>query len=108
MSTRLAQLAERRFAQREAERAATRTQLRTALAAAGALPAWVFGSLTRAGRFHPDSDVDVALAQLPEGWSLYGLTAWLAEKLGRPVDVVLLTECRFHNVIEREGELWTR
>lgn len=72
-----------------------------------ALPAIVFGSLTREGRFQDGSDVDVALERLPEGWTLYGLTAWLAEQVGRPVDVVLLSECRFRERIEREGETWT-
>ncbi len=34
------------------------------------------------------------------------LTAELMERLGRPVDIVLLDECRFAKRIRREGEQW--
>ena len=108
MVTRLQQLNAERLAQREALRATVRQQLRTALANLESVgKVIVFGSLVRCGVFHEDSDVDVAFEALPPGWSLYGLTAWLAEQLGRPVDVILLPECRFRGAIEREGEAWT-
>jgi len=30
----------------------------------------------------------------------------LAEEMGRPVDIILLSECRFRDRIAREGEIW--
>jgi predicted nucleotidyltransferase len=67
----------------------------------------VFGSLTKPARFQETSDIDVALASEPAGLSVCQLTSLLAERIGRPVDVVLLPECRFRDRILREGELWT-
>ena len=108
MATLLQKLTETRAAEAERLRAAVREQLRVALAEI--LPgttAIIFGSLTKPGRFTEDSDVDVALAEEPPGMSIYQLTALLAERLGRRVDVVLLPECRFRDKILREGETWT-
>jgi predicted nucleotidyltransferase len=97
-----------RQSQRESLRARVRQELRAALTELGVEDrVIVFGSLVQPGRFHEASDVDVAFETLPQGWSLYGLTGWLAERLGRRTDVILLTECRFRPAIEREGELWT-
>ena len=67
----------------------------------------VFGSLTGREQFHRNSDIDLALEQLPEGWSIYGLTGELTERMGRPVDVVLLGRSRLAGKIRREGEAWT-
>jgi predicted nucleotidyltransferase len=68
---------------------------------------FLFGSLTRPGVFNDRSDVDLALENEPAQMSLYQLTARLAEQMGRPVDVVLLSECRFRQKILLEGEAWT-
>jgi predicted nucleotidyltransferase len=67
----------------------------------------LFGSLTKPGVFNDRSDVDLALETEPAGMSLYQLIGQLAEAMGRPVDVVLLSECRFRQKILREGEVWT-
>ncbi len=67
----------------------------------------VFGSVTKPGRFNEASDIDLALEAEPKGISQYQLSSLLAEQLGRPVDVVLLPECRLRDKIVREGELWT-
>ena len=67
----------------------------------------VFGSLVQPRRFHRRSDVDVALFAEVPGWPDYRLLATLESRLGRPVDVVLLPDCRFREKILREGELWT-
>lgn len=67
----------------------------------------IFGSLTRPGRFNEFSDADIALPEEPFNLSVYQLISLLGERLGRPVDVVLLSECRFREKIEREGEKWT-
>ncbi len=67
----------------------------------------VFGSLTIAGAFNDRSDVDIALEEEPAHLNNWQLTAELMERLERPVDVVLLSQCRFANKILREGERWT-
>jgi predicted nucleotidyltransferase len=67
----------------------------------------LFGSLTKPGVFNDRSDVDLALETEPAGISLYQLSGRLSEEMGRPVDVVLLSECRFRQKILREGEAWT-
>ena len=67
----------------------------------------VFGSLTRPGVFNDASDVDVALEREPAGISSGQLMSELMERLGRPVDVILLDRCRFRERIRRQGEVWT-
>jgi predicted nucleotidyltransferase len=66
----------------------------------------VFGSLTKPGKFNDSSDVDVALAGTPTGMSVGFLMGALEARLRRPVDLVLLSECRFREKIERHGEVW--
>jgi predicted nucleotidyltransferase len=67
----------------------------------------LFGSLTKPGVFNDRSDVDLALEAEPPGMDAVHLTAELMERLGRPVDVVLLGKCRFRQKVLREGEIWT-
>jgi len=105
--TLLQQLEQDRCARRERLRQETRQQLRAALRElVSAQSVIVFGSLAKPGRFNEASDVDVALEREPGEMSVYQLAALLAESLGRPVDVVLLPECRFREKILREGERW--
>ena len=98
---------ERRVAN-ERLRGETRKQLEAALAEL--LPAavvYIFGSLVKPCQFSDVSDVDLVLVEEPAHLSVYQLTSLLAERLGRPVDVLLLAECRFRNRIVQEGERWT-
>ncbi len=67
----------------------------------------LFGSLTKPGIFNDRSDVDLALKSEPPQMSQYRLMAELEERLGRPVEVLLLSQCRFREKICREGEVWT-
>ena len=86
----------------------TRRRLREALA--DLIPGCkvvVFGSLTRPGIFNDRSDVDLALEEEPGQMGSLALTGELMERLGRPVDIVLLKKCRFREKILREGEVWT-
>ena len=86
----------------------TRRRLRTALAEL--MPGQqviVFGSLTKPGVFNARSDVDLALVGPPSGLDPLKLTSALMERLARPVDVVVLDQCRFREKIQREGEVWT-
>ena len=103
------------FQQMEADRSREREtlrqdilgQLRTALREfAPAESVIVFGSLLKPGRFSESSDVDLALEHEPPAMSIYQLTSLLAESLGRPVDVVLLSECRFREQVLQQGERW--
>ena len=105
--TLLQQMDIQRAARREALRLAVREQLRSALdRLVPVAKVIVFGSLTVPGDFSEFSDVDLALETEPASPSVYQLTALLAEELGRPADIVLLSECRFRERIEREGEVW--
>ena len=67
---------------------------------------WLFGSLLECGRFHAASDIDLAVESLPPELSLYTLTALLDEELGRPVDVVVLSESRLREKILHQAESW--
>lgn len=66
----------------------------------------LFGSLTRPGLFNDRSDVDLALESEPAQMSIYRLIAELMERLGRPVDILMLDQCRFQERIRVEGEVW--
>jgi predicted nucleotidyltransferase len=67
---------------------------------------FIFGSLIQPGRFNEASDIDLALDNEPTRMTLYQLTALLAERLGRPVDILLLPECRFRDKILLQGQSW--
>lgn len=104
----LAAAAARRRERDEAERLAVGKRLRSCLCSISGLGAvWVYGSLVKPGRFTRDSDVDVAIEQLPEGTSLYLLQSLLSEATGREVDVCLLHETRLRRQIETQGQRWT-
>jgi predicted nucleotidyltransferase len=87
--------------------AETRRRLRTALAVL--IPGHkviLFGSLVRPGVFNDRSDVDLALESEPPRMRAWELSRELEERLERPVDVLLLSQCRFRDKILREGEVW--
>lgn len=109
MTTLLQRMADERAEQNERLRGEVLSRLRTALREVlpDRTPVIFFGSLIRPGSFTEDSDVDMALAAEPPGMTIYQLTAQLSERLGRRVDVLLLSECRFRDKILREGETWT-
>ena len=107
MATLLQKMNEERAARLERLRFGVREELRSALRdILPRTPVTVFGSLTHAGRFTDASDVDLALAAEPTDSSVYQLIAQLSERLGRRVDVMLLSESRFRDKILREGETW--
>jgi predicted nucleotidyltransferase len=108
MPTLLKRMADARAARREELRLKTRVCLARALREL--LPGQrvlVFGSVTVPHQFREDSDVDIALETELGEMSLFALAGELEERLGRPVDVVLLERCRFREKIQREGEVWT-
>lgn len=67
---------------------------------------WIFGSLVKAGKFHSYSDIDLAIEKVPEGRSEFEIAVAMEERIKRPVDLVLLGECRFKSKILKEGLLW--
>jgi predicted nucleotidyltransferase len=67
---------------------------------------YIFGSLTKKNLFTSKSDIDIALKGEPKEMSIYEFQDRLSEKLGRPVDVLLLSETRLKDKIIKEGELW--
>jgi predicted nucleotidyltransferase len=106
--TLLQQMERQQFEERECARSEARRRLREVLAQT--IPGQrviVFGSLLKPGKFTDESDIDVALESEPSDMSIYQLIALLGERIGRPVDVLLLDECRFKDKILREGEVWT-
>jgi predicted nucleotidyltransferase len=108
VTTLLQEMEQERLRRRECLRAEVSRQLRLVLPQI--LPGQrviLFGSLVTPGRFGEHSDIDLALNCEPAGMSLYQLTSLLAERMGRPVDVVLLGESRLRDKILREGEAWT-
>jgi predicted nucleotidyltransferase len=103
----LQEMNQKRAAANEALRARTRERLREALRRfKPADRVMVFGSLSKPGHFNASSDIDIALENEPAGMSLYQLTGLLAEEMGRPVDVVVLSECRFRERIKQQAETW--
>lgn len=92
---------------REALRVEARTRLREALSAlVPGEDVYVFGSVTQPGRFHADSDIDIAFAHEPRATTGYQLSSMIEERVGRPVDLVQLGESRFREKILKEGEKW--
>ncbi len=105
-------LLQRRDAVRRQRRLDVRMEARRRLQAALAelLPGSkvvVFGSLTKAGVFNDASDIDLALEEESPNLTAWQLTGELMDRLGRPVDVVVLKRSRFREKILREGEIWT-
>src|SRR5207244_6640891 len=98
----------RRWHHREELRKEVRRELKEALRRlAPGERILLFGSVTRPYAFHERSDVDIAFVDEPKRYSRYALQAKIEEMIHHSVDLVVLTECRFRDKIEREGEAWT-
>src|SRR5207244_540323 len=96
-----------RLRRREVLRREVRQRLKEALhQLASGEHVLLFGSITQPYAFHERSDVDIAFVKEPK-YSRYGLQSKLEEMIGRPVDLIVLSECRFREKIEREGEAWS-
>lgn len=66
---------------------------------------YLFGSMTQAGRFSPQSDLDLAVESLKQG-DPFGLASYLSLHLNREVDVVPLDQCHFADKIRQMGIVW--
>ena len=72
----------------------------------GIQEAFIFGSVTRSGRFHDNSDVDIAVVQIkPEKHCM--AISFISEWLERDVDLIELTKCPFQHRIRETGIRWT-
>ncbi len=69
--------------------------------------AYVFGSVTRPGRFGDQSDVDVAVERI-DAASFFRAMSLLSTALGRAVDLVELSKCHFAQRIRERGIRWTK
>jgi hypothetical protein len=69
--------------------------------------AYIFGSVTRAGKFHHNSDIDLAVETInPEKHCL--AISLLSTYLERDVDLIKLDSCHFAHRIRQTGILWTK
>lgn len=66
---------------------------------------YLFGSITQAGKFAPESDLDPAIESLNQG-DPFGLAGYLSLHLNREVDVVPLDQCYFADKIRQTGIVW--
>ena len=73
----------------------------------GITQAYIFGSVTRAGKFHHNSDIDLAVETInPE--KHYLAISLLSTYLERDVDLIKLDSCHFAHRIRQTGILWTK
>jgi uncharacterized protein len=68
--------------------------------------AYLFGSITRSGKFRADSDVDIALKGLDK-YQLYAFIGDISFLLKREVDVIRLEETPLSTAIIQKGIPWT-
>ena len=69
--------------------------------------AYVFGSLVKSGRFHADSDVDIAVEQIDPRRFFEAMSEFF-NRLGREVDLIELDKCHFAHRIRQKGILWEK
>ena len=69
--------------------------------------AYLFGSIVLEGRYRKKSDIDIALLGLKKH-EYYEFIGEISDLLNRRVDVVLLEECRFAQLIKEKGKKWSR
>lgn len=99
----------KKAAENETLRLTVLDQVRDALIDLGRRYRWdtvyVFGSVIKPGKFHPHSDVDIAVKGLDK-FQLYSFIADISFFLQRDVDVVVVEECHFSESIMQRGAKW--
>jgi predicted nucleotidyltransferase len=94
---------------REAERSKATQGIDAALNQLASKYTWneiyLFGSVTKKGRFGAASDVDIAVGGLDK-FKLYSFIGDISMLLMREVDVVRLEECPFASAIKKNGTPW--
>jgi len=71
----------------------------------GVYEAYVFGSLARPGRYHAQSDIDVAVCW-PGGTGFFDMAGDVSRLLGQDIDILPLDQIHFADKIRREGIRW--
>ena len=69
--------------------------------------AYIFGSVTKPGRFGEDSDIDIGFYGLSDQ-DFFKMAAYLSLELGREVDVVQLEGHRLEQKVKAEGIRWRK
>lgn len=68
--------------------------------------AYVFGSLVKPGRYHADSDIDIAVVW-EQRRDFFGMAADVSQRLGQDIDILPLEQLPFADKIRDEGLKWT-
>jgi predicted nucleotidyltransferase len=101
---------EERRAEWERRRLATLDRIITVLDAVapefGVTEAYIFGSVTKPGRYHEQSDIDIAVRWTGQG-SFFDLAGEVSRRLGQDIDILPLDKIPFAEKIRREGMRWT-
>ncbi|BER91421.1 MAG: hypothetical protein PWP60_1204 [Candidatus Atribacteria bacterium] len=69
--------------------------------------AYIFGSLTKPGRFKKDSDIDIGFYGLKDE-DFFKMISYLSLELEREVDVIQLEGHRLENKVKTEGIRWKK
>ncbi len=72
----------------------------------GITHAFIFGSASRPGHFHEDSDVDIAVESIASDRYFMAIS-FLSSWLERDVDLINLNHCPFQHRIRETGIAWT-
>jgi uncharacterized protein len=67
---------------------------------------FIFGSITRNGAFHYNSDIDIGIEGL-DPLKHYAFVGEISGLMERDVDVVILEECGFTEMIKEKGLIWS-
>ncbi|MEA5533646.1 nucleotidyltransferase domain-containing protein [Crocosphaera sp. XPORK-15E] len=67
----------------------------------------MFGSVTHPGKFHQQSDIDLAVEQI-NSEDYFSAISLLSTYLGRDVDIVILNKFHFAPRILQTGILWMK
>jgi predicted nucleotidyltransferase len=71
----------------------------------GVMRAYIFGSVTKPGRYHDHSDVDIAVER-PGGDRFFDFAGEVSRRLGQDIDIQPIDQIPFADKIRREGVLW--
>jgi len=71
----------------------------------GVREAYVFGSLTQPGRYHAESDIDIAVVW-EDRRDFFGMAGEVSRALGQDIDILPLEKIPFADKIRREGIRW--
>ena len=71
----------------------------------GVREAYIFGSLAQPGRYHAESDIDIAVVW-EDRRDFFGMAGEVSRALGQDIDILPLEKIPFADKIKREGIRW--